>query len=209
MRRRKNKGSSLDAPAAEALQDSGKTTARTAIDAFISGASEGVLDLGQATPFVGPVFVILKEVYALVQKAKSNKDDLQELTDLCRKIAVNVVEQYTWDKRLSPPGLQHLQGLVEEVQNLAKHYDGRKFWVRLLGSHKDKGEFEGLRARINELIPVLGLSATLRSTKAFSDQMEDLRKTMVSALRAEGVSLVVSSPQNVGGGSQGGVGDIV
>lgn len=174
---------------AHALHDVSKTTTRALVDAFISGVSEGALDVGSATPFVGPIFVVLKEVYNLVGTARSNKDDLLELANLCRNISVDIIDVYMRDSTTAAPiGLGNLRGLVEEVRTLAKNYNGTKFWIRLFSAHKDKSEFESLRARINELIPMLGLSATLRSTSAFTDQMEIFRDAVVSALREDGVS---------------------
>lgn len=127
------------------------------VAAGLEALATGAINVGAATPFVAPLFVMLKQAKDLVDKAVRNKEDLDDLLNDFVFITEQVVDEYNATRNgfnLTP--LKEWIKERNEVSVECNRMRGVSNGFRLL---KRGDQIETLRKRLSELVPIMSLAA--------------------------------------------------
>ncbi|CAN0449696.1 unnamed protein product, partial [Ectocarpus sp. 12 AP-2014] len=140
--------------AGQATREGARVTASTVIEGVVSG----IITVGAATPFVQTFCIALREAKGIVDEAKRNKEELEELCERCEMITVQVIDKAKASKT-STIDVKPLQECVDKLKEVAERYHNQGRLVRLARFRRDGDGIQTLRARIEAVVPIMGLSA--------------------------------------------------
>lgn len=146
---------------------------------MVEGVATGIIEIGAATPFVAPLCVALIKAKGVVDGASRNKEELAELCELCDLITVQVI-----DKAKDTPTIDvsPLQKCIDKLNEVAKRYHDQGWLARLAQFRRDGDDIQRLRARIEAVVPIMGLAGVVNIMEGVAnigDRYEDLRQIMV------------------------------
>lgn len=159
--------------ASDAVQATREGTRFTVLTAVELIASEAI-EVGASTPVVAPLCTTLLKVKGVVDGAKRNKEELEELCARCEMITVQVIQKAN-ASRSSVIDVSLLQQRVEELKVVAERYNKQKYFIRVAKSRKDSDDIHSLRTSIDAVVRDMGLASTV----SIADQVEDVRQMVV------------------------------
>ncbi|CAN0179829.1 unnamed protein product [Scytosiphon promiscuus] len=164
----------------EAARSGISTVASTVASTVIEGIATGVIDIGAVTPVVAPLCIALKKAKEVVDGASRNQKELEELHERCGLITKHVIDKVK-DTNSSTIDVAPLRGCVDDLTEMATRYQNRKRsarLTRLCKSSKDGEEIQRLRARIEAMVPIMGLSVGVTTDKRVANIESGMRQTM-------------------------------
>ncbi|CAM9693319.1 unnamed protein product, partial [Ectocarpus sp. 8 AP-2014] len=159
---------------AENVSQSTMEAVTLAAKAAVEGVVSRVIDVGEATPIVAPVFVALKLVIELFDAVKRHKDQLEELHRRCAMITTYVIVRCNTDS--CAIDVTPLKECVEEIGVLASRYSVGGMFAQVGRYRRDRDRLDGLRSRIEKLLPIMGLSGVATVSSQVEDVRSDLEK---------------------------------
>ncbi|CAN0154938.1 unnamed protein product [Scytosiphon promiscuus] len=164
----------------EAARSGISTAASTVASTVIEGIATGLIDIGAVTPVVAPLCIALKKAKEVVDGASRNKQELEELHERCGVITKHVIDKVK-DTNSSTIDVAPLRGCVDDLTEMATRYQNRKRsarLTRLCKSSKEGEEIERLRARIEAMVPIMGLSVGVTTDKRVANIENGMRQMM-------------------------------
>ncbi|CAM9559508.1 unnamed protein product [Ectocarpus sp. 6 AP-2014] len=149
-------------------------TVLTAVELIASEA----IEIGASTPVVAPLCTILLKVKGVVDGAKRNKEELEELCARCEMITVQVIQEAN-ASRSSAIDVSLLQQRVEELKVVAERYNKQRYFVQVAKSRKNSDDIQSLRTRFDAVVRDMGLASTV----SIADHVDDMRR-MVARLKS-------------------------
>ena len=146
----------------DAAVDATREAARLTMSTVVEGVTSGIIEIGAAAPVVAPLCVALVKAKAVVDGARRNKDELTELCQRCDLITVQVIDKAK-ASRTAANDLSPLQECIDKLKVVAERYHAQGCLARLARFRKDGDDIERLRARIEAVVPVMGLSVAMNS----------------------------------------------
>lgn len=138
----------------QAAQETARFTASTVVEQVING----IITVGEATPFVHTFCVVLRNAKSIVDEAKRNKEELEKLRERCEMITVQVIHKAR-ASRSSAIDFSPLEKCVDDIKALVKRYDEQGCCTRLVQFRRDGDDIQELRESIEAVIPIMGLVA--------------------------------------------------
>lgn len=149
------------APTEEAVRLAAKT--------IVEGLATGIIEVGEATPIVAPIFVALKIVKEMFDDVHRCKEHLEELHHRCIVITTYVIVKC--NSKGSKIDVTPLEGCVKTLMGLALQCSVQGMFSRLVKYRRDKDQIERLRGRVEGLVQIMGLAGVVR----VSEQVEGVR----------------------------------
>lgn len=149
-------------------------TARLGISTVVEGVATGIIEIGAATPVVAPLCVALLKAKGIVDGASRNKEELAELCERCDLVTVQVIDKAK-ASNTSTIDVSPLQGCVDKLDEVAKRYHDQGCLARLAQFRRDGDDIQRLRARIEAVVPIMGLAGVVN----IMDRLEDVRQMVV------------------------------
>ena len=162
-------------------------TARFGISTAVEGVATGIIEIGAATPFVAPLCLALLKAKETVDRASRNKKELEELLKRCDLTTEQVINK-TKASRTLGIDVSPLRECVSGLTEMAVRYQDQKRPSRLkrIGkSSEDDVEIQRLRARIEAMIPIMGLSVGVTMEKRVAYIESGMRQLTVRLLSLE------------------------
>lgn len=159
---------------AEDMSQSTMEAVTLAAKAAAEGVVSGVIDVGEATPVVAPVFVALKLVMELFDAVKRHKDQLEELHQRCAMITTYVIVRCNTSS--CAIDVTPLNECVEEIGVLASRYSVGGMFAKVGRYRRDRDRLGGLRSRIENLVSIMGLSGVAVVSSQVGDVRSDLER---------------------------------
>lgn len=153
---------------------------RLATKTTVEGLATGTVELGEATPIVAPTLVSLKMVGEMLEDVRRNKERLEELHGRCVVITTYVIIRCNTGG--SKIDVTPLEDCVQALRGLAARVSVRGTFAGVAKYRPDKTVIEGLRDRIEGLVPAMELTGVVR----ISEQLETVRRgieTISNALK--------------------------
>ncbi|CAM9091318.1 unnamed protein product, partial [Laminaria digitata] len=130
------------------------------ISTVVEGVATGIIESGAATPFVAPLCVALIKAKGIVDGASRNKEELAELCELCDLIAVQVIDKAK-ASNTSTIDVAPLQKCVDKLEEVAERYHDQGRLARMAQFRRDGDDIRRLRARIEAVVPIMGLAGVV------------------------------------------------
>lgn len=173
--------SHLETPAeehSERTSDGGEPSIVDAVSSVakmtVGGMATGVIDVGEATPIVAPIFVALKLAKDMFDKVKRNKKQLEELHDRCTVITTYVIIRCNTES--SNIDVTPLMDCVDDLKALTKSYSVRGTFSKITGCRRDGNRIQRLRDRIEGLVPTLELAAVIRVSEQVGEVQTNVKR---------------------------------
>lgn len=162
----------MDHSSAETSDQSVVDAVASAAKTTVGGMATGIIDVGEATPIVAPVFVALKLAKDTFDKVKRNKKQLEELHDRCTIITTYVIIRCNTEScKIS---VTPLMDCLDELKALSKSFSVRGTFSRIASCRRDGSRIQRLRDRIEGLVPVLELAAVIRVSEQVGGMQSDI-----------------------------------
>ena len=149
----------------QAVQETARFTISTAIDSVATG----VIEVGASTPVVAPLCASLLKAKGIVDGAKRNKEELEELGERCDLITVQVIGKAKASR--NPIDVSPLQKCIDKLKEVAKRYHDQGSLARLAQFRRDDEDIHRLRARIEAVVPIMGFAGVVNN----ADKLQEIR----------------------------------
>lgn len=135
----------------------GRGAARLATSSTVESVSGVLIEMGAVTPLVAPLFVALKQARGMVEGASRNKEELEELLELCRLTTHQVMEREKETPNIGV-NLSPLLECIREIQAMAKRHRVQGCCAKAIcfGRHSD--DIQRLRVRIKDCTQIVTLA---------------------------------------------------
>lgn len=160
----------------EAVQ-AAQETARLGVSAVVESVATGIIEIGAATPVVAPLCVALLKAKGIVDGASRNKEELGELCERCDLIAVQVIDKAK-ASNTSTIDVFPLQKCVDKLEEVAERYHDQGRLARLAQFRRDGNDIQRLRARIEAVVPIMGLAGVVNNGEKLDQIL--VRKVLLS-----------------------------
>ena len=137
---------------------------RSALQKSAGIVATGTLKMGKEIPVLQPVCAALERMKDSWDEIQRNEDRLAELHELCEVVTSFVVVKCDGGREYVD--ITPLKSCVDDLEALVADYSRRGLCSKLCD--RDSATIERLGKRIENVVPVMGLAATL----AVSEQME-------------------------------------
>lgn len=156
-----------------------RETARLGIPAVVKGIATGIIEIGAATPVVAPLCKALLKAKGIVDRASRKKEELEELCEQCDLITWQVIDKAD-ALNTSTIDVSRLQGCIDELKEVAERYHGKGRLARLAHSGRDGDDIQRLRARIEAVVPIMGLAVGMNNAKKLEQVQQILLVRLAS-----------------------------
>lgn len=150
-----------------------RETARLGVSTIIEGVATGIIEVGAATPVVAPLCVALRQAKAVVDGASRNKDDLEQASERCDMITVQVID--VCRRKKSVVDVSPLAECINKLTEVAQRYHAQGKFARMSQFRRDGKDIQRLRDRIEAVVSTMGLAGVVN----IQDQLEDVRRMLV------------------------------
>ena len=139
--------------AVQAAREGARFTVLTVVESMAAAT----IEIGASAPVVAPLCAALLKAKGVVDAASRNKEELEELHERCEMVTVQVIDKAKASKT-STIDVKPLQECVDKLQVVAERYHDRGRLARLAQSRRDGDDIQRLRARIEAVVPIMGLA---------------------------------------------------
>eukprot|EP00903_Cladosiphon_okamuranus_P014934 g13826.t1 len=147
--------------AAQAVQEA----ARLGVSTVIEGILAGAIEVGAAAPVIAPVCVTLQGVKSIVDRAKCNKEELEDLHARCQLIVEMVIDKAKASKT-STIDVSPLEQIVDQLELVAERFARQSRFAKMFGQYrKNSDDIQKLRVNIEAVVQIMALSFGVENAK--------------------------------------------
>lgn len=179
-----------EAPQHGAVEDAEASTMEAvglAAKTVAEGLAAGIIEVGEATPIVAPLFAALQAVKETFDGVKRHREQLEELHDHCTVITMHVIIRCNTPS--SKIDIAPLKKCVADLVELVTSYSTGGLLAKVGRYRRDKDRVDKLRRDIEALVPIMGLGGVAR----VSEQLESMRNDIDRIADAIKVACIQSS----------------
>ena len=152
--------------------------ARLAISTIVISVANGVIDIGATAPVVAPLCVALLQVKDIVDGASRNKEELEGLRARCELITAHVIEKCVASKS-STINVSPLVKCIDKLEKVATRYHNQGRCSRVALFRRDGDDIQRLHARIEAVVPIMGLAGIVSNGEKLEQIQEKLEQLLV------------------------------
>ncbi|CAM9848556.1 unnamed protein product, partial [Sphacelaria rigidula] len=112
----------------------------------VEGLATGIIEVGEATPIVAPLFVALKLAKEMFDGVKRHREQLEELHDQCTVITTHIIIRC--NAQSSKIDIAPLKKCVADLMRLATSYSVGGTFAKVVRYRRDKDRIDRLRRDI-------------------------------------------------------------